>query len=398
MNAVNEAKRIEQEIIDMRRELHQCPELKMEMDLTEKLILSYLKQIGIEEIRTGIGGKGIAAVIRGQSDTPCLGIRADCDGLPIQEDTGLPFASKNGNMHACGHDAHTAMALGAAKILYEHRHELPCTVKFIFQPYEEGGGGAKPMVADGVLENPHVDAMVALHTGNIFNGDFVGGDFACHPKVMSFNITAFRATFSGKGSHVSTPHLSRDPVYAACAAVTQLQTLISRNRNPASPAVAAVTMIHGGVRNNIIPEECVIEGSLRSPDKEEQTFLFERMGEIVKGIAAANGVEGTLEQVFHVPGMRIDRRMYDAYRASAEKIIGKERVKEMTELTPAGEDFSFFSEERPSVYFFHCSKFADKENYPHHHPKFDIDEAQLWSGSAFFAQFAMDFKDAWENR
>lgn len=393
MDVKAEAKKIEAEIIAMRRELHQCPELRMEMDQTEKLILSYLKKIGITEVRSGIGGKGIAAVIRGKSDSPCLGIRADCDGLPIKEETGLPFASKNGNMHACGHDAHTAMALGAAKILFEHRDELPYTVKFIFQPYEEGGGGAKPMIADGVLENPHVDAMIALHTGSVFGTAYAGGNVVSHPRFMTFNITAFRATFLGKGSHVSTPHLSKDPVFAACSAVTQIQQIVSRNRNPGSPSIAAVTMIHGGVRNNIIPEECTIEGSIRSLDPEEQKMLYRRLEEICRGTAMASGIDVKVEQVFNVPGTQIDRTMYDKFRAIAPKIVGEENVFELDEHTPTGEDFSFFSIERPSLYFFHCSKYADRENYPHHHPKFDIDESHLWSGTALFVQFALD----WQN-
>ncbi len=392
-DAKAEAKKIEGEIIGMRRAFHRCPELRMEMDETEKLILSYLSDIGITEVRSGIGGKGIAAVIRGRDSSRCLGIRADCDGLPIAEQTGLPFASENGNMHACGHDAHTAMALGAAKMLFRHRGELPFTVKFIFQPYEEGGGGAKAMIADGVLADPKVDAVVALHTGNLYSGDFKGGDICTNSRFMSFNITGFRVTFKGKGAHVSTPELAQDTVFAAASFIMQAQQIVSRNRRPASSAVCAVTVVHAGTRNNIIPGEAVLEGSLRSPDMAEENEFYARLGEIVRGVSVACGVEGTLEKTFFVPGTVIDSGLCEKFRRTVAETLGPEKDRRITELTPAGEDFAFFAQKCPAVYAFHCSKFADRENYPHHHPKFDIDEAQLWTGSAVLAAFAMKWAD-----
>ena len=393
LDAKTEAKKIEEEIIAMRRAFHRCPELRMEMDETEKLILSYLSRIGITEVRKGIGGKGIAAVIRGKDDSRCLGIRADCDGLPIREETGLSFASENGNMHACGHDAHTAMALGAAKILFEHRSELPCAVKFIFQPYEEGGGGANAMIADGVLEDPKVDAIVALHTGNLYSGDFEGGDICTHSRFMSFNITGFRVTFSGRGAHVSTPQLAEDSVFAAASFITQIQQIVSRNRRPSSPAICAVTVVHAGTRNNIIPEEAVLEGSLRSPDIDEENSFYGRLEDIVKGVSLACGVSGKIEKTFFVPGTVIDGALCEKFRRTVAETLGPEKDRRITELTPAGEDFAFFAGRCPAVYAFHCSKFADRENYPHHHPKFDIDEAQLWSGSAVLAAFATEWLD-----
>ncbi len=393
MDAKAEAKRIEDEIIGMRRAFHRCPELRMEMNETEKLILSYLSDIGITEVRRGIGGKGIAALIRGRDGSRCLGIRADCDGLPIREETGLPFASQNGNMHACGHDAHTAMALGAAKILFGHRDELPYDVKFIFQPYEEGGGGAKAMIRDGVLENPKVDAIAALHTGNLYAGDFEGGDVCTNSRIMSFNITGFKVTFSGKGAHVSTPQLAADTVFAAASFIMQAQQIVSRNRRPSSPAVCAVTVVHAGTRNNIIPEEAVLEGSLRSPDADEENAFYGRLVDIVSGVSLACGVSGKIEKTFFVPGTVIDGPLCERFRRVVAQTLGPERDKRITELTPAGEDFAFYARLCPAVYAFHCSKYSDRENYPHHHPRFDIDESRLWSGSAVLAAFAMKWTD-----
>ncbi len=388
------AKQIESQIIEWRREFHRCPELKMDMDLTEKLILKILGEIGITDIRTGIGGKGIAAVIHGALPGKCLGIRADCDGLPVKEETGLPFASTNGNMHACGHDAHTAMALGAAKIIFENRDKLRGSVKMIFQPYEEGDGGARAMIADGVLENPKVDALIALHTGNIYDrGSFHGGEFGWNAKSMSFCITAYRVRFKGVGSHVSTPQFSHDPILAACYATTQIQSIVSRNTDPAHPVIAAVTTIHGGARNNIIPEECVIEGSVRTTTDEEQAFVWNRLVSIVKGVGESMNVEVEAEKIFDLNSSRMDAHLVDIFKKVSRKIVPEEHIREITELTPAGEDFARYTKLVPSLYIFHCSKFNDKTNYPHHNPKFDIDEQYLWSGAAYFAQFAFDWQE-----
>ena len=189
MNLKEEAFALQEQIVAWRREFHQCPELKMDTPITSGKIVRILKEIGIEEICSGVGGNGVTAVIHGALPGKCLGIRADCDGLPIREETGLPFASTNGNMHACGHDAHTAMALGAAKILWNHRDELHGSVKFVFQPYEEGIGGAKAMIADGVMENPHIDAMIALHTGVVGHPDSVSGDLSYQPTASTFACT-----------------------------------------------------------------------------------------------------------------------------------------------------------------------------------------------------------------
>lgn len=180
-------------------------------------------------------------------------------------------------------DAHTAMALGVAKIVHEHRDELKGTVKMIFQPFEEGDGGAKAMIADGVLENPHVDAMIALHTGNL-DPELENGQIGWSAKDMSFNITAFWARFHGKGAHVATPQEGVDPIYMAACAIQQMQAVISRERNPSKTVIAAICKIEGGVRNNIIPETCYVEGSLRSDNKADQKAYYRRICEIFQSV------------------------------------------------------------------------------------------------------------------
>lgn len=390
----DEAFAMQNQIVEWRREFHQCPELKMDTVETAKIIVRVLKEIGITEIKTQVGGPGgVTAVIRGALPGKTLGIRVDCDGLPIQEQTGLPFASTNGNMHACGHDAHVAMGLGAARLIHSHRDKLKGAVKIIFQPYEEGDGGAKAMIAGGAMEDPKIDAMIAMHTGNIMGSEFKSGDICWCRTIASFCITAFWAKFRGKKSHVASPHLGIDPVLTACYAVTQLQSIMSRERNPANTAIVSVSVIHGGERNNIIPDECYIEGTIRSADREEQSFYYQRMKEIFEGTAKGMRCSVEVGKTFDLMSTKIDAKMLQKFLEIAPKVISASKIKEIKELAPCGEDFARFADIVPSLYFYHCSAFEDGYNYPHHHPKFNINEDTLWSGAALFTQFALD----WQN-
>lgn len=387
------AKGLQEQLVQWRREFHQCPELKMDTPLTSSKIERILREIGITDIRTDVGGKGVCCTIHGAEEGKCLGIRADCDGLPVREETGLSFASVNGNMHACGHDAHTAMALGAAKIIFEHRDELRGRVKMIFQPYEEGAGGADAMIADGVLENPHVDGMIALHTGNIMGKEFCSGDVCCHPEVSSFASCSFDITFQGKSTHVCSPQLGADPVLAACTAAVQLQMLMNKEREPSQPAVIAVSMVHGGERYNIIPDSCRIGGSIRAVSKEALDRYVRRVVEICESAAASMGCSiGTVEYPVKVYPVMNDSGMVKKFYAAAEKIVSPEHIRTIRQIPPMGEDFSWYSLVCPSVYFYHCTAFGDERDYPHHNSKFNIDESNLWSGTGILAQFAFDWQ------
>lgn len=387
-----QAKALQDQLVAWRREFHQCPELKMDTPITSGKIENILRHIGITDIRTHVGGNGVCCVIHGKYPGKCLGIRADCDGLPIKEETGLPFASTNGNMHACGHDAHTSMALGAAKLIFEHRNELKGKVKMIFQPFEEGDGGAKAMIADGVLENPYVDALIALHTGNLMGNNFQSGDICYHPEYSSFATRSFWVNFKGRSCHVCAPQLGVDPVMAACTAVMQLQVLITKEREPSQPGIVSVQMIHGGARNNMIPDECRIDGSIRSTSKYMQDYYFQRVNEICT--AVANGMRCTVEIgcPFNLMPTVNDNTMVEKFLTVAPKIVPEENIKQIHNLQPIGEDFARFADVRPSIYFFHCSSLKNVENYPHHSNKFNIDESTLWSGTGIFAQFALDWQ------
>ena len=388
---INHAEAIKDELIAWRRHIHQYPELRMDTPRTEEFICSVLASIGIEEVRWGIGGHGVSAVIRGALPGRCLGIRVDCDGLPIREETGLPFASQNGNMHACGHDAHTAVGLGAAKLLWERRTSLRGSVKLIFQPYEEGDGGAKLMIADGVMENPHVDAIIGFHTGCIMGDQYENGEVVFTDKPDSAGIFAFKATFHGKSAHVCTPHQGVDAVYMACSAVMNLQEIMNRERDPNDTAILSVSTIHGGARNNVIADSCTIEGSIRSFDRESHRRYCARAREICEATAVMMRGSVDFETTIDLMATSIDKTLHDKFAAVAAEMLPAERIRRYEPVAPSGEDFARYTDLVPAMHFFVCSR-PDGVCYPHHHPKFDINENTLPISAALFAAFALTWQ------
>lgn len=393
----NLAKEVEEQVINWRRELHQCPELGMETVETEKIILRVLKEIGIKEIRSGIGGEGshgVAAVIRGELPGKCLGIRADCDALPITEETGLEFASKNqGCMHACGHDGHTAMGLGIARILHENRDKLRGVVKMIWQPGEEGYNGALKMIEDGVMENPRVEAMIGHHSGTSRFQEVLPGQIGWTYEPSSFCITGWQARFHGKSSHIAEPHLGIDPLLTACYAVTQLQAVLSREKQPNKTAVCAVSMFHAGDKNNIIPDTSCLEGSIRSNNEEDQEFYYQRLKEIFEGTAKTMGCTVKVGCKEYLGATDNDPEMVDKLVHIAGKVLGKENVVEVKIAIPGGEDFFEYTKRVPCVYYYHGGNFGDGRDFPQHNPKFDLNEQTLWSGVAVMTQFALDWQE-----
>lgn len=382
-----ESEALQDKLVSYRRVLHEHPELKMECPWTEEKIVSYLKVIGAEEIRKGIGGHGVCCVIRGAYPGKCLGIRADCDGLPIREETGLPFASVNGNMHACGHDAHTAMALGAAELLIRHKQDLKGCVKVFFQPFEEGDGGASRMIADGVLENPHVDAVIGLHNGCNINAPYVSGDILVTPEPTSANIFAYKAVFHGTGAHVCWSHESINPVYMACEATLKIRDLLP----PGSRSINAVTIIQGGVRNNIIPDTCTIEGSIRSFDRAEHLLLRDGAKKVVEEIAKKYG--GSFDFITNIDLMNTvnDRAMFESFCTMANRMYPEQGCRLLDPVPMIGEDFARYTVLIPGLYFMLCAKKKDAK-YPHHNPKFDLDEAVFSKGSALLAGYALTWQ------
>ena len=394
MNIRREAQDIQNYLVKIRRELHQFPELKMNMVKTKEIILKYLDELGVTDIQTGIGGNGIVAMVCGDIPGKCLGIRADCDGLPIVEETGLPFASTNGNMHACGHDAHTAMALGTIKLLSQHRSELKGSVKVVFQPYEEGGEGAKAMIADGVLTSPPVDSMVCVHIGNMMGPKYKAGDLIYRAGAFTAASRAFRLYIKGKGAHAASPHMSHDALLCSCNIVVAIQSLISRETKPGKVGIASITKINAGTRNNIIPDQCEMEGSIRSYSSEEQNYYFRRIGEIAKNVASAFNCTAEIEMLFDVPPIINNEDLAKRFEDSMKKIVDQNKLRVLEEPMAGADDFAYYSELLPSLYFNLCSAFGDNRDYPHHSSKFDIDESVLWIGSAAFTQFALDWQNS----
>ncbi len=376
------------DIIRYRRTLHKIPELRMETPQTEAQIIAFLREIGADQIQSGIGGHGVSAVIRGAYPGKCLAIRADCDGLPIKEETCLPFASQNGSMHACGHDAHTAMALGAARLLIENRHLLKGSVKLIFQPYEEGDGGAKAMIADGVLENPHVDAIIALHNHCTPDEDYLPGDILVTDAPISANIYAYEAVFHGTTSHICLAGQAKNPVYMACDAVSKIAALAKNDTD----TVNAVSMIHGGVRNNIIPDTCSVCGSIRAFDKEKHQAARHSVTDILHAAAEAHGGTVEIRETIDLMATEIDRGLYTRFCETVNALSPERKCITLKERERIGEDFARYSTLVPALYFKLHTK-PEGTAYPLHHPKFDVNEAVLYKGSLAFAAFALGWQD-----
>ncbi len=379
----NRGNDIKNDIVKWRRILHKVPELKMDTPKTEALITEFLKEIGVEDIRTGVGGHGVCAVIDGVKPGKCLAIRADCDGLPIKEETDLEFASENGNMHACGHDAHTAIALGAAKLISENRHLLKGSVKFIFQPYEEGDGGASLMMKDGVLKNPDVDAIVALHNHCTPDADYIPGDILVINKPVSANIYSYEAIFHGTPAHICHSQKAVNPVHVACDAVAQIAKLPMIEET-----VNAVTVINGGVRNNVIPEHCLVSGSIRAFNADVHKKIRDNVLEIINNTANKMGAKAEINTTIDLMGTEIDNDLYNSFCGVVNKIYPERGCVQLKKREMIGEDFARFANEIPAMYFM-MHTIPEGECYPLHHPKFDVNESVLHKGSVVFAGFAL---------
>ena len=389
------AQAMNSKLVEWRRHLHANPEIGFNLPQTEAFIVQKLKEIGIENIQQGVAGHGVVVLIEGKKPGKVLAIRADMDALNMKEDTGLPFASKNDWMHACGHDAHMAMLLGAAEILWQCRDELQGTVKLIFQPFEEGTengiGGAQAMINEGVLENPKVDAIIGLHSGSLWKGA-VAGEVGYRPGPLMAAVEWIDVTFNGKGAHGATPHLSVDPISIASQVITQIQTIIARELNPLDPAVLSICMIQGGTAPNVIPQDCTIKGTIRTFSPEGRKLLQDRFTQICEEVAHSMRGSATVKLDKGPPPVINERVMTEKLRIAATDILGANHVHEILEPSMTGEDYAFYQEKVPGTLFFLPTTFGNERDFPHHSPKFDTNEDVLWIGSATFAQFALTWQ------
>lgn len=392
MNVIEEVKRIENEIIQWRRDLHKIPELNLNLPKTSKYVQDKLNEMGIK-FHTLVNGSAIVALIEGQGEGKTLAIRGDMDALPIQEETGLDFSSEHsGCMHACGHDGHTAMLLGAAKILNQNKDKFKGNIKLLFQPGEEYPGGAKPMIGEGAMLNPTVDAVIGLHNGAI-NENIPSGSIAYRNGCMMASMDRFLIRVIGKGCHGAYPQLGVDPIVVASEIVLGLQKIVSREINTNIPSILSVCKINGGFSQNIIPDTVELEGTVRATDPETRNFIAKRIEEVVKGITSAARANYELEYDFKYPPVINDIEFNNLFLESAKKILKQENIVEMPTPVMGGEDVAFFLEKAPGTFFF-LSNPKIHENgkiYPHHNSKFDLDESLFYIGTALFIQTALDY-------
>ncbi len=379
-----EAKNIESWIIEKRRTIHQHPELMYEEFETSKLVQETLSDLNIE-YENDIAITGVVGTI-GDGTGPCIALRADMDALPIHEETDIDFRSKiDGKMHACGHDCHTAMLLGAARLLKENEKEIKGTIKLIFQPAEEGGAGGKMMRDQGVLQNPQVEQIYALHVA----GTMPMGTLASREGTILAATSTVNILVKGNGGHAAAPHQTIDPVITGAKIIVELQTIISRELNPLESGVISITMIKGGNASNVIPSNMEMEGTIRSLTLEGILKLQKRVKELAEGIAIANRCEAEVS----FPGNDYPPTMnaaecWDLGKSSAEEILGKENVSEMSPIM-GGEDFAYYTQEIPGCFSFLGVGNPDMAAiYDVHHPMFKVDEEALSLGTAIHVNSA----------
>lgn len=384
------SQKLNEYVTALRRELHSHPEVGHDLAFTESVVVRELEKLGLDEIKSGQGtGHGVYATLRGEKPGKTLALRADMDALPIKEETGLPFAATNGNMHACGHDAHTAMLLGAAKLLAESRGDLAGSIRFIFQPAEETFGGATGMIESGALDK--VDAIIGLHTGNIWGG-FTAGQIGWRVGAMMASTCTIKIVIEGKGGHGAMPHLTVDPIVIAAETIAQLQTLVSREVNPMDPAVFTVGKITGGSAHNVIAGSCELMGMLRAFKPEVDALLRERIRATVEGVAATMRGKATVDFYGDLPVLTNDRDSTLKMRDILTAELGGEWVREIELPTSGSEDFPYYLQKVPGAFFFHCASLGEGRDFPHHNSKFDIDESVLWTGVAAMTAYAVNWQ------
>ena len=395
-----------EDVIRWRRDFHQHAELSNREFRTAKVIAKHLRKLGLE-VTTGVAKTGVVGLLKGGAPGPVLALRADMDGLPVVERTGLPYASKQrseyegrevGVMHACGHDNHMAILMGAAEILAGMREELPGAVKFIFQPAEEGApkgeeGGAKLMVAEGVLKNPDVDAVIGLH---ISQGGEVG---TASYRSLGFMASAqrFDIKIQGKQTHGARPWAGVDPIVVGAQIVNALQTIVSRQIDITQhPAVVTVGSFAAGVRNNIVPETATLTGTIRTFDAAVRRSIHEKIRSIAQQTATAMGAVATVEIDPGVPVTFNDAALTKQMVPTLERVYGEGAVFESPRVTGA-EDFSFYQEQVPGFFFFIGARppeLSAAEAIPNHSPFFYVDENALAPAVRAMTQLAVDYLNA----
>ena len=378
MAILNSIAGFENDMAKWRRHLHQNPELGRDCYKTAKYIQERLKEFGITEIHTGYASTGIVAIIEGKASGRTIGLRADMDALPIKENTGMSYSSKNeGVMHACGHDGHTTMLLGAARYLSETRN-FSGRVALIFQPDEEATGGAEAMVEEGILEEFNIEEVYALH--NTPSHDV--GVMYTRPGPIMAGADSFTVEIQGKGGHAAYPHEVKDPIVAAISIAQSFQTIVSRNNIPSDDLVISITQVHSGTTDNVVPEIAYLNGTVRTFDLSVQEMVIKRMEKIISGLAMSFEVNAKLNyQKGYPPTINHEEKTNFAIEV-AKEVCGSDKVLTSVGKEMGAEDFSYMLQKRPGAYLF----MGIGEGAGLHNPNYDFNDAAAPVGASFFAR------------
>jgi hippurate hydrolase len=378
MAILNSIAGFENDMAKWRRHLHQNPELGRDCYKTAEYIQERLKEFGITEIHTGYASTGIVAIIEGQTSGRTIGLRADMDALPITENTGMPYSSKNeGVMHACGHDGHTTMLLGAARYLSETRN-FSGRVALIFQPDEEATGGAEVMVEEGILEQFKIEEVYALH--NIPGHDV--GVMYTRPGPIMAGADSFNVEIRGKGGHAAYPHEVKDPIVAALSIAQAFQTIVSRNNIPSDDLVISITQVHSGTTDNVIPETAFLNGTVRTFDLSVQEMVINRMERIISGFSISFEVDAKFNyEKGYPPTINHEEKTNFAIEV-AKEVCGSDKVLTSVGKEMGAEDFSYMLQKRPGAYLF----MGIGEGAGLHNPNYDFNDAAAPVGASFFAR------------
>lgn len=389
MSLRDEALSLRDELVADRRHFHRNPELGFQEHDTSAYVAQRLRELGVE-VQTGVAGTGVVGLVTGPNPGRTVLLRADMDALPLTEETGAEYASERpGAMHACGHDGHTAILLGVAKVLMHHRDELRGTVKLVFQPAEEGPGGAKPMIDAGVMENPHVDACFGLHLAN----DHPVGTMKVQGGPVQASADEFDIVVHGVGGHGASPHQTVDVVAVGASIVNELHRIVSRELNPLESAVITIATFHAGTKHNIISPRATLQGTIRTLNPDTQEFIHRRIREVATHTAEAHRAQAevTIKKLY--PVTINDDRMADFARSVAQTIIPAENIVQGNPIM-GSEDMSYFLLAAPGCFVFLGSANAERKlNAPHHSPLFDFDEECLPTGVELLSKLAMTYLD-----
>jgi hippurate hydrolase len=381
MPIVNRVADLHAEITAWRRQIHAFPELLYDVHRTAALVSDKLKSFGCDDVVAGLGGTGVVGVIRGRKPGgKVVGLRADMDALPIEEETGLSYQSTvPGKMHACGHDGHTAMLLGAAKYLAETRN-FAGTAVVIFQPAEEGGAGALAMVRDGLIDRFGIDLVFGMHN---YPGLPVG-EFGIRTGAMMAATDDIAIDIEGVGGHAARPHLAVDTVLVGAQIINQLQSIVSRNVDPLEAAVVSICVFHAGVAGNVIPQHATLHGTARSLKPEVRDLLEKRVREVVEGTARLYGAKAKLTYTRGYPVLVNEERETELAAAVAREVVGKDKVDIDFPPMMGAEDFSYFLKERPGAFIY----VGNGDTAGLHHPSYDFNDEAIPVGTSYWVRLA----------